>query len=510
MAKPPEPVPVVTGIEEPPSSPQFRFLAQMDRTVKRDDPRTIDVTISKDALTQREDVAASGGSAALDPNLKLVLEAFGRRNFVVEGESRLNIDVASLTEPKTFYFDVKGTDLGEGEVWIVARQGQTPLLTLILKAAIVETLSQPAGRTSADGAAEPATAGPPFHKLTIREAERGGKTYLHYEIEAPELNLFDDYESQPLEMSRELYVRKLYADIESKWAQNSADAELFLDELRAYGMTLYDQLIPPALQAALWKHRDDLRSIMVVSNEPFLPWEVLYLHEPEKGHSTEARFFGQMGLVRWLHGNWPPMKLQIRKGKARYVAPNYPAPNTLESAQDETTYLAQKFGATLVSPRYADVKELLGQADGFDLLHFACHGENDPQKVDSGLMLENGELKSSVVSLISQFGANGNRPIIVLNACQAGDQRQGLTTFGGFAKAFISRQAGVFVAPLWSVGDKEATLFSRELYEALDRGTTISEATTTARETTRQKGEDASWLAYAVYGHPHARCQFER
>lgn len=511
-AVPPPPIPAAVKASKPATGSTYHFLGQMDGTVVRNHITKLEVTISPEAVAPRAGAAASSGVANLAADRTLTLEVFPRRNFAVVGDTRKEIDVASLTSAKTFEFKVYGTDPGSGEVWIVANQGQSPLLTLVLQATIVETLVRPPvpATANASATAEP-TPVPAFHKLTIRESERGGQTYLNFELQAPELSLFDQWESEkPLPAARESYVRKLYDDIENMWAQNSEQASQFIDELRAYGMALFDQLIPLGLQQVLWKHRDQLRSIMVVSTEPFLPWEVLFLHEPGQGATPEGRFFGQMGLVRWLYGNWPPMKLRIRKEKTLVVAPNYAEPDELPSAQEELDYLVQKFGATRVPAIYSEVKSVLSTAGRFDLLHFACHGANDADKIDTRLLLENGgELKSLVVSSLAQFGAD-HRPMIVLNACQVGSQKQGLTTFGGFAKAFLARQAGVFVAPLWSVGDKEATLFSRELYDSIENGDTISEATIAARETTRQKGEDATWLAYAVYGHPHARCEVEK
>jgi hypothetical protein len=53
------------------------------------------------------------------------------------------------------------------------------------------------------------------------------------------------------------------------------------------------------------------------------------------------------------------------------------------------------------------------------------------------------------------------------------------------------------------VGDSPARNFTEEFYLQLKGGKTISEATIEAREKARSAG-DATWLAYVVYGHPHA------
>ena len=65
---------------------------------------------------------------------------------------------------------------------------------------------------------------------------------------------------------------------------------------------------------------------MVISEEPFIPWELVHLKDPKKAAlGSESWFLGQMGLVRWLHqAGWPPERLVVRKGRVRYVIPDYP------------------------------------------------------------------------------------------------------------------------------------------------------------------------------------------
>jgi CHAT domain-containing protein len=101
-------------------------------------------------------------------------------------------------------------------------------------------------------------------------------------------------------------------------------------------------------------------------------------------------------------------------------------------------------------------------------------------------------------------GPDGSRPVIVLNACQTGRSGYALTGIGGFADAYVKRGAGAFVGGSWSVGDQPARTFTEAWYTALLGGDNLAQATIRAREAARQAG-DATWLAYVVYGHPHAR-----
>jgi CHAT domain-containing protein len=100
--------------------------------------------------------------------------------------------------------------------------------------------------------------------------------------------------------------------------------------------------------------------------------------------------------------------------------------------------------------------------------------------------------------------ADGNGPMIYLNACQTGRQGYKLTGVGGFADAFLRAGASVFIGALWSIGDETAMEFCRAFYASLWAGHTLTEAAIAARNEARKIG-DATWLAYVIYGHPHFR-----
>jgi CHAT domain-containing protein len=109
----------------------------------------------------------------------------------------------------------------------------------------------------------------------------------------------------------------------------------------------------------------------------------------------------------------------------------------------------------------------------------------------------------SVENYAELTGPDGNRPLIFLNACQAGRGGYKLTGTGGFAQAFLNRGAGGFVGALWSVGDSPALTFAEEFYTALRSGNkNFSEAAIEARKAAKVQN-DPTWLSYTVYGHPH-------
>jgi CHAT domain-containing protein len=99
--------------------------------------------------------------------------------------------------------------------------------------------------------------------------------------------------------------------------------------------------------------------------------------------------------------------------------------------------------------------------------------------------------------------ADGTRPVVVLNACQAGRGGYRFSSTGGFAQSFLKGGAGAFIGALWSVGDQPARTFTVEFYRQLLNKETVAKAATLAREKAKSAG-DATWLAYVVYAHPNA------
>jgi hypothetical protein len=501
----------------PSSQVTCRFHAEMDKEVLVRRVTTIEVLVSREVIGRATGATAAGGEAAVDPSRKLLLQVAPRRNFELVDDGRVEIDPPAPGAPQTLYFDVRPTHEGEGEVWVVARQGQVPLITLVLKPRIVSTRTQETRReavTRTTGEAPRLAA--PLNQLFIREQINGTEVTYDYQLQCPDLSVLEWNRSKPLRGDRADYVAHLYEEIEKRWLSSQNDAEDFAEELKAFGGSLFDELFPDDVQRALWDNRAKIESIMAISTEPFIPWELVYLKEPGKPVSPQGKFLGQMGLVRWLHeAGWPTDSFKIRQGRARYVIPHYPHPDyALPEAEKEAEFLENQFGATAVDPRPGPVRKLISQPGEFDLLHFACHGIADQDNITNAQLLMEGRiegenyileyLSATTAEMFSNLtGSDGNHPLVVLNACQTARVGYKLTGVGGFAQAFLKGGAGAFVSTLWSVGDSPARTFTESFYSELLAKTSISKAAIKARSVAQAAG-DATWLAYVVYGHPHA------
>jgi hypothetical protein len=492
----------------------------MDQTLTVDRIASVVVVVSREAIGGPIHAASAEGAAEVDPGRRLIIQVLPKTGVEIVGESRADIEVPATGQPTTVIFDVRPTDSGQASLWVVVRQGQVPLITLKLTADVVGAGS-PApspGRRTAEGRTSGATQPEePLHQLRISQAERGGSLYYEYEIEAPALGILDRFESRPITGDPQAYVSSLYKRIEDRWLSTNNDIAAFNQELREFGGELLDELMPDKLQELLWVNRRRFTSIQVLATEPFIPWELVHLRQPERPLPRETRFLGQMGLVRWLYDSgWPPERLQVRPTRARYVIPDYPDRRyELPEAQAEREFLEKTFGATAVEPQPTPVRKLISTRGAFDLLHFAGHGAAETDAITEARLLLQGRVEdgryieapfttTTVNTRSNLTGADGSRPLVVLNACQTGRLGYALTGIGGFAQAFLNGGAGAFIGTQWSVGDVPGRVFTETFYRQLLDGATVAEATTESRERARADG-DATWLAYAVYAHPHAR-----
>ena len=493
--------------------------AEMDEQVVINRVTTVEVTLSRELLKPTESHTSQTNTAEIDYNKLLLLQAIPKTNFTVVGEDCLEIDPPTVGNPRLHYFDLRATHIGKGEVWIVVRQGQVPLSTIKLKPEIIHSRAEILGvqKTNINSYLNlNSNLNEPPNQLTIIERRKGQEIRYDYEFRSISLKILNRYESKPITSERYEYVEKLYKEIETRWLSTQDDVDLFADELRAFGGQLFDQLFPEELQKILWEHHSNINSIMVISTEPFIPWELVHLKPPgQKNLPDETKFFGQMGLVRWLYdAGWPPESIQIRNQRVYCIIPQYPiAKYQLPQAQQECKLLVENFQVVLVEAQQKPVLELI-KAGQFDLLHFAGHGIVDPKNMTSSKLMLEGRLESNKYiknylnsTIVEQFfhmEQDENRPMVVLNACQVGQSGYALTGMSGFAQAFLKGGAGAFVGPLWSVGDRPARIFIESLYRELLNGLNLSEATRLSRNTAKKTG-DATWLSYSVYGHPHLR-----
>ena len=294
--------------------------------------------------------------------------------------------------------------------------------------------------------------------------------------------------------------RAIFQDIENtNLAPNIID-----DNIIAKGRNLYDKLFPKELKELYWEIREEIKSIRIISQEPWIPWEIIKPYNIVDGRRFEDKFLcEQYSFSRWVEHDEHIKHNELKKIKV--VAPTDIG---LTAATNECDWI-KLFGAangldvSSIST-YTDVKACLDNPD-FDILHFSTHGEyNEKTPQSSTIDLQgNAPFSPEHIVGVSISGRDVN-PIVFLNACQAGAQGFSLTGIQSWATSFIEAGAGCFIGPLWSVSDETAFKFVKALYNQLSNGVTpLGEAVRRARKDCKQPG-DPSWLAYQMYGHPNS------
>jgi hypothetical protein len=447
------------------------------------------------------------------------------------GVEAVNPRILKLAPPKSgspseSAFVVRGRSPGRARIGIIFRQGGADLGTLTLATSVVE------GGAAADSDTVKAQAVSAAHDegedegllLLVDEVAQGGSIHYRYLVTSSALGFdYAQFLSAPLKVGggnasvAQSYVESIYKQITERVLRNTGDLRAFSRELRAIGVDLCSQLIPSDLARQLWAKRADIGGVLVRSWEPYVPWELLVLRNPDsQQNEADDRFLAEYNLVRSLNERTRPRRLSLRDWS--YVAARYDSGYATSVGTEALEYLNTELPTrhgirpSSIEPTVNAVLDALSNPS-FDVLHIACHGAADHSNIDrSSLIIGDrpggaGNAEPITIDARTVSGEANlwkRNPLVFLNACESGRLGASLTEWGGWPKTFWDRGAGAFVGTSWPVREKPARVFAEAFYETLLGGKTLAEAAGAARAASKPLG-DASWLAYKVYGEPQAR-----
>lgn len=280
---------------------------------------------------------------------------------------------------------------------------------------------------------------------------------------------------------------------------------------------------------------------LLVSAEPYVPWELAEFVPPLD--PARPSFLGaQVALGRWLRdagassapaagsdaGPRPPVEppATLRVAHMAVMAGMYKADSGLRrlpEAEAEAEALAHDYDAIALAATSQDVKRLLDaqlthkfqNVGGADAIHFAGHGDFDPQVSDgSVLMLSDGRPLPSLMFRSAKYGGL-QQPLFFLNACMIGVGGELLGDAGGFPGNCLKGGFGGLLGALWEVDDTVARGFalafwSRALPQDGKAGQTVGEI---LRDLRARYAADTTippvdtYAAYVYYGHPRLTLQ---
>jgi formylglycine-generating enzyme required for sulfatase activity len=304
-----------------------------------------------------------------------------------------------------------------------------------------------------------------------------------------------------------IFFRHFLGEIWKGKPQTPASWRAFMEAIQAKAAFLSERILPKDLRQLLTSLQGKARSLLVQSDEPWIPWEILCLPEDPQSEVADGPFLCEaFAMTRWLRGL--PQTLTFPLRRIAMVAPRDSELAQAEGEWEDLQELAR--GETRQVGRLpARLENLLEnfRRSEYDGWHFTTHGFHRETVPDlDGLWLEEQE-ELNPSHLSGKARRLGDlHPLIFLNACSSGRNGISLTSIGGWAPAFLKAQAGACIGTLWPVDDRPARDFARAFYAAFTAGTPMAEAVFEARQKIRSEG-NPTWLAYTAFAHPRAVCE---
>lgn len=335
--------------------------------------------------------------------------------------------------------------------------------------------------------------------MEVREGRAGGRTALSFLLGE------EEFGPQVLRTEPREFFRSFFREIE-----NLNCGVAVRERLKASGAALARELLPPPLSERFWELQSrDQRSVWIVSDEGWIPWELLVLSRQDASGPVTGQFLCEtFALTRWQPDRRPHLDLPLRQ-LALVVTDHRDLPAVARERRDIEALAGAGRTVREVPARYEDLTKAMAEGT-FDGWHFAGHGVaygEDPYVLGIRLPGDEALTKLTPKDLAGDAANLGRcRPLVFLNACRTGQGAASLVRVGGWASAFLAAGAGAFIGTSWAISDQAAKAFARIFYQKFLRGgLRIGEAVRQARLEVRQKfPDDPSWLAYSVYAHPRA------
>ncbi|MFI5592265.1 CHAT domain-containing protein [Amycolatopsis sp. NPDC051758] len=261
------------------------------------------------------------------------------------------------------------------------------------------------------------------------------------------------------------------------------------------GIGLWEQVVPGLIKEQFWQLRDRISSFTIATSHDVVPWELLYPLRPGSDHGFLVE---QFPVLRRVFGQQRCPRISI--APCTYVVSGRSPAN----ARQEINALSAVLGAAGVVEELGELLDLVSSGQ-CGPLHFVCHNSFSPQ-AGSAIAMTGGPFVPGLLNSATVRNSLAARsPLVFLNACRTAGSVPEYTRMVGWAQQFMAAGAGAFVGTLWPVRSESAGAFAEVFYGHLQDGESLGRAALLTRRTVVREQPDPTWLAYTVYGDPHAR-----
>lgn len=434
----------------------------------------------------------------LENNTNLDISVSVKNGFTVTGESDKKLTFKSDGKSESLTFPLKAIKEGIGRIGISAFSKGKPAGYVDIGTRVISRKTNEV-HTSVINTNTLRDIEYPYPDLTMIITNNGENKYQIILTQKEIFTGIKRYDLLPVKTNPEKYVRTYYSFINDL----AGSPGVLIEKMKSVGNHFYNELFPDTLKKDIWDLKDRINSVMIYSDEPWLPWELCRIHT----ENQDGFFFCEKFEVsRWLSGIDPGNKIDSSN-----IALIMPKSNNLKCVEEERTFFK-----TLISPNcnvaeilstYMQVKKEMSNGV-YTIWHFSGHGydvKQDPNlnmiKLDDGVPLSPIDITGDTTNL------GNTHPLIFFNGCETGTGGMSLTQPGGWAKQFITAGAAAYIGTYWKVFDKSASEFSKTFYtELIKNKKPIGEAVKKARLSLKSSG-NSTWLAYTLFAHPLIRVE---
>jgi hypothetical protein len=305
--------------------------------------------------------------------------------------------------------------------------------------------------------------------------------------------------SAPMQGDLQARIETVIAELDLYARSGSGLSEAETQQrIRIRGFELWRDLVPPELRNAIFDHLDDITQLTIISDRELVPWELLY---PQSQTGEEPGFLVSLFPVnRWVMAK--PWQNQLSLTNPEFVVPA----NSPSQASDEVSGIGRLLRAT--APVSVQTKQQLLASitdPSFDVLHFACHNTFEAGG-GSQITFPDAPFEPKDLALHAASTPLADKgSLIFINACRTQGTSPVYTTFDNWAKTFLDLGATAVIGTSWAVRDRTARPFAEAVYERLTAGDSLGQSVAAARTRVSTTIGDPTWLAYTVYGDPHAK-----
>lgn len=280
-----------------------------------------------------------------------------------------------------------------------------------------------------------------------------------------------------------------------------------LAQLRSFGATLYESLLPEPVREQLADTDEQHLLLSIDEDLVQIPWELIF-----DGKNFLCQRFNVGRSVKTRAASIPAARAVSRPLKMLVLAdPRSDLPASrregkmiLEEAEKISEWLDVTLKDSAITTDY--VREKIRN---FDIVHYAGHAELNPQQSGKkGWLLQDGTL--SAEDIATSPGSMPMPALVFSNACQTGDWQQTgnyENQIYSLANSFLMAGVQHYIGTFWEMPDEPGFLFAGSFYADLARGATVGEALRLARQSLIARfGEDTIvWAGYLLYGDPTSR-----